>query len=63
MLVHSTTCLSVKIIQLCRLVEQSYYWPASKNNVHTPLTTEKIDGVDADKFSESSETSDYVEMN
>ena len=40
--------------------EQLYYQPASKRNAHTPLTPESIDGFD---LSDSSETSDYVEMN
>ena len=43
--------------------EQLYYQPASKRNAHTPLTPESIDGFDADELSDSSETTDYVEMN
>ena len=43
--------------------EQLYYQPASKRNAHTPLTPESSDGFDADELSDSSETSDYVEIN
>ena len=43
--------------------DQLCYQPASKRNAHTPLTPESIDGFDADELSDSSETSDYVEMN